>query len=255
MIMNILYRLKSGTENLNYGRHIVKQWAQDYLASHANDRCRLLDIGLGSAADVENIRTGKMDNAEYFGIENYAPSIQNARNLGIEVVEIDIESSSFPFAGGSFDIVVANQIIEHTKEIFWIYSEVARILKPGGIFIVGVPNLASLHCRTALLAGMQPPVIKTLGPHVRGFTKEGMREFAEINGYFRMHDYRGSNFYPFPPAVSKKLSSWFPQLAVSNFYLFERTSKEGSFLEILDQQFFETPYFRGAEADQSAGRL
>ena len=247
---NVLYRMKSGTEELNYGREIIRSWAVEGITGARDRAVSVLDIGLGEGKDLRNIQETLGREARYCGIESYPPSVERAKKSGIDVADIDIESTRFPYEDQSFDVVVANQVLEHTKELFWIFSEVARILKPGGVFIVGVPNLASLHNRTALLFGLQPPAIKTLGPHVRGFTKKAMQEFAETNGYFVLKDYKGSNFYPFPPALSKKLSRLLPQLAVGSFYRFERTEKGGCFLEILDQQFFETPYFRGVQKKQ-----
>ena len=141
--------------------------------------------------------------------------------------------------------MVANQILEHTKEIFFIVAEVGRILKPGGRFIIGVPNLASFHNRIALLFGKQPTTIDLLGPHVRAYTRDSFTHFLETNGYFRAIDFKGSNFYPFPPSISKRLSQWLPEWSVGSFYLVERTDKQGYFAEILDQKFFETPFYAG----------
>ena len=52
--------------------------------------------------------------------------------------------------------MIANQILEHTKEVFWIWHEIARVLAPQGQLILGVPNLASAHNRLLLLLGRQP---------------------------------------------------------------------------------------------------
>lgn len=65
-------------------------------------------------------------------------------------MQLNIERDPLPFADESVDIFMANQVLEHCKEIFWIFSEVSRCLKPGGCFIIGVPNLAALHNRLLL---------------------------------------------------------------------------------------------------------
>lgn len=145
------------------------------------------------------------------------------------------------------DFIIMNQILEHTKEIFWIFGEVSRVLKRGGGCIVGVPNLASLHNRIALLIGRQPTSIRALGPHVRGFTRKDFVKFIETDGYFKAEYFAGSNFYPFPRQVSRILARIFPNLAVSVFWGIRRTGKEGCFIHILDSRFYETPYYRGQE--------
>ena len=116
------------------------------------------------------------------------------------------------------------------------------MLKPHGICIVGVPNLASLHNRLLLLFGFHPTSIRMFGPHVRGITKRDFILFAEKGGYFKCKKAYGSNFYPFPPFIAKILSKIFPGGSVSLFFILERTKKEGVFSSILEEVFFEIPY-------------
>lgn len=138
-----------------------------------------------------------------------------------------------------------NQLLEHTKEIFWIFGEISRVLKPKGMCIVGVPNLASFHNRLFLCGGRQPTSIRMLGPHVRGITKKDFIDFIETDGFFKVTGFKGSNFYPFPCTIAKVLSKLFPSAAVSIFFQIQRTEREGNFLEVLDTRFFETPWWKG----------
>lgn len=84
-----------------------------------------------------------------------------------------------------------------------------------------------------------------MGPHVRGFCRRSFCEFVETDGYFKVKEIQGANFYPFPELVSKMLVKYFQNMSVSTFYLIERQEKEGYFKEILQNRFFETPYYRG----------
>ncbi|MEQ9366261.1 MAG: class I SAM-dependent methyltransferase [Leptospirales bacterium] len=264
MLRSLFTRLKSGTEYLNYGRDIIRHWGADlYAASPAisGDAFRVLDLGCGHGTDLKNIRdeietraepSGEREVAlpagpavELHGVESYPPYVAECRAAGIQTHALNIERDRFPGPEDSYDVIVANQILEHTKEIFWIFAEVARLLKPGGHFIAGVPNLASFHNRLLLLAGQQPTQIKSMSAHVRGFTKPDMREFAETGGLFRLTAFRGSNFYPLPPILSKPLARIFPTLAWGSFYLLQRTNARGSFLDCLggDDNFLETPFY------------
>jgi hypothetical protein len=108
-----------------------------------------------------------------------------------------------------------------------------------------VPNLASLHNRVLLAFGHQPSAIRVLSAHVRGFTRSGLTEFVETDGYFRVVESRGSNFYPLPPGAARRLSRWAPGLAVGLFMRCERTTRPGVFSEVLRTRSFETPYFVG----------
>lgn len=246
-LIGYLRQLKSGTEELNYGREIVERWAADHLRSLAAPG-RVLDIGVGLGADLLGIRRASPIPLELHGIECHAPYAAHAEQQGIAIERLDIEGERFPYADASIDLVVANQVIEHTKEIFFVFSEIARVLKPRGRAIVGVPNLASLHNRVALMLGLQPPAIRVLGPHVRGFVRDSFEEFLTAGGFFELEEYAGSNFYPLPPPVSQWMARIMPGLAVSSFYRLRRTGRGGSFVEVLDRQFFETPYYRGPGA-------
>ena len=243
-LISYLRRLKSGTEELNYGREIVARWAELHLRN-ANAPALILDIGTGRGDDLLNIKRACSMPLELHGIECYPPNVKHAEQQGIVVKSLDIEKERLPYPDANFDLVVANQIIEHTKEIFFIVSEVSRVLKTGGLAIIGVPNLASLHNRIALLLGLQPPAIQVLGPHVRGFTRSALGEFLEAGDFFALEESVGSNFYPLPPPMSQWMARLFPGLAVSSFYKLRRTDRRGTFIEVLDQHFFETPYYRG----------
>lgn len=247
-------KLKQGTESENYGRHILRKWGSENLVRFwKNDAARILkvlDLGCGHGSDLLNIQSdSRRLSAEVrmklFGVENYPPYIKECRQSGIETSAINIEKDRFPGNDASFDIILANQILEHTKEIFWITAEAARILRPGGLFLVGVPNLASFHNRLLLFFGEQPTAQQSFSAHVRTFTKPDFKRFAETGGYFQLKDVKGSNFYPFGLSISRPLSRIFPTFAWGIFFLLERTQKKGSFLECLsgDENFLETPFY------------
>lgn len=247
MVRRLLTRLKERSAILNYGRDIVAAWGGAYVRHSPNGSLRALDLGCGRhATDLLNLRVAAgARQLELFGVEYHAPSALEAQRKGVHVFALDIERDPLPAADASFDIVIANQVIEHTKELFWIFSEIARVLRPGGLLIVGVPNLASLHNRVLLLFGEQPSAIETLGPHVRGFTAPALRRFIEVGGFFKVVAVRGANFYPFPPAISRPLSRLLPTLSVGLFVAAVRQQTPGAFISALDARYYETAYYRG----------
>ncbi len=235
---------------LNYGRKIIAKWAKAYAIQRPGKTIRILDIGCGKGYDLANIKEGirSMNAAitvELYGIEYVPRSIQESKEKGITVYTLDLERDRIPVEDMFFDIVIANQILEHTKEIFWICSEISRALMSGGIFIAGMPNLAAFHNRLLLLFGEQPTSLEILSAHVRGYTIPGFKRFIQADNYFRVLETRGSNLYPFPPILSKALSRIFRGLSVTIFFLVERTNKHGVFHSILDSRSYETNFFRG----------
>jgi SAM-dependent methyltransferase len=67
---------------------------------------------------------------------------QYARDLGLDVQTGDLHSVDYPT--GQFDVAIVNHTLEHVANPRGFLEEVYRILAPGGIVVVGVPNFASL---------------------------------------------------------------------------------------------------------------
>lgn len=203
---------------LNYGRHLIDQFI-----NISNPFTSVLDIGAGSGVDLAIAKRINPASTLY-AIECYAPLAKLLKSNGIATCNINIENCVFPYSDESIDLVIANQILEHTKEVFWIFHEVSRILPVGGKFIVGVPNLASLHNRLLLAFGEHPTPIKTASAHIRGFTKNDLLSFVHscFPGGYKLVAFGGSNFYPFPPVVARPLAKLFPSMAWSIFFLLEK---------------------------------
>jgi SAM-dependent methyltransferase len=67
------------------------------------------------------------------------------RKLPDSVAKVGGEVTSLPFGDGSFDAVVAAEVIEHIPALDGALGEAARVLRPGGALIVTVPYRETLH--------------------------------------------------------------------------------------------------------------
>ena len=76
-----------------------------------------------------------------------------------------------------------------------------RVLRPGGVLVASVPNLASLHNRVLLALGRQPTSIRTRGPHVRGYTLREFRGLLALDGALEVCGVHGVGFHPLPPRL------------------------------------------------------
>jgi SAM-dependent methyltransferase len=248
----MLDKLRDNTSFLHFSTREIVAWSKEYVQQLPPDYVpRFLDIGLGSARDLLSIRQALGNRSvELIGIESQPSLVEQARLHKIETLSVNIETEAIPLANASLDVVIANHVAEHLKELFWFFGEISRLLKPGGIAMIGCPNLASWHNRAALLFGHQPPAAKLLGAHVRGITMSGFRDFIEHSGYFKVVRSKGSNFYFFPVPLNRLLERMFPSLCASMHFQLRRTDKPGSFLKILDEPIpgiGDTPYRRHAE--------
>ena len=249
-ILAHLADLKNSMRPDVFARREIAGWVRDYLRESGISRPRVLDIGLGGAHDLAELESAAGSlSIDILGIECNPERIAAARAQGIEVHAIDIESESIPVPDASLDVVTANHVVEHLKEVFFFFSEVSRVLKPGGIAIVGFPNLGAWHNRLALLFGAEPPCMRMLGSHVRGITIPGFKRFIEFGGFFMVERVQGRAFYLLPRGLGSIAGSTAPGLAAAVHFVVRRTTRPGTFIEALDMGIAgidDTPYRRSA---------
>jgi SAM-dependent methyltransferase len=77
----------------------------------------------------------------------------------------------FPVAGGAFDIVFFNHVIEHIPADEAALTTVARILAPGGIMVLGTPNEGAWWWQ---LAYRRAPEVRATTDHVHFYTAESI---------------------------------------------------------------------------------
>jgi SAM-dependent methyltransferase len=195
-----------------YGRHILKKVATNL----SIEKC--VDLGCGNGDDLMIIKdvAGAKD---LIGVDFGRWNADKLQAKGIEVVSLDLERDMLPFADKSVDFIIANQVLEHCKEIFWINHEI-RCLRPGGYLFLGVPNVLSFHNRLLGIFGFHPTQHKSLSAHVRPFSKRDIIQFySQIGGDFlEIKGFWGSQFYPFPKIIARPLSIVFPSSSFSIFF-------------------------------------
>lgn len=59
---------------------------------------------------------------------------------GTEWGTVNGDALHLPFADGSFDVIVASEVLEHLWATEWAMSELVRVLRPGGRIAVTVPS-------------------------------------------------------------------------------------------------------------------
>jgi len=119
-----------------------------------------------------------------------------------DFARIDIEEAAFPAADGHFDLVIWNRELITVKHVGPAMREVRRVLRPAGMLVVAVPNLAALHNRLLLLGGRQPTTLHIGGGHhVRGFTIPAMTRFLERDLGFQVLRVTGVGLAPFAGAA------------------------------------------------------
>ena len=226
-----------------YGSHVIESFFNKI--SSEKIVTKIIDLGAGEGRDL-SASNKYFNNAKKYGIET--PGHYSHKNNLYNSISMNIENQKIPFENEKISIIIANQVLEHTKELFWIMHEISRTLEIGGDLIIGVPNVLSFHNRLLMLFGVHPTQYKSYSAHVRPFSKNDFLNFINIcfpNGYFLQY-FKGSQFYPFPPLISKFMCSVFPNASFSIFFLLKKIKKyNNQFLDYLDTEKLETPFFKG----------
>lgn len=234
-------RLRTVDHGETYGRHILAAIAPTLSISTC------VDLGCGAGADLGIVQASHPQ-AQCYGVDFGDWNAAALRQKNITPLAVNIEAEPLPLADESMDLVIANQVLEHTKEVFWINHEIFRVLRVGGHLYLGVPNVLSLHNRLLGLAGVHPTSCKLLSAHVRPFSKDDTLLFyREVAGSCTtMAGFYGAQFYPFPRSLARPLARLFPAAAFSIFFLIQKTAPyQGEFIHHLSQITLETNFFRG----------
>jgi SAM-dependent methyltransferase len=156
------------------------------------------------------------------GVELLEHHADVARARGFEMIVADVDEG-LPVEDGSFQVVHANQIIEHVRRTDIFLGEIHRVLAPGGIACISTNNLASWHNVLSLMLGYQPPPAHVsdlvilgnpLNPedglphedigrtHLRLFTARSLCELCEHHG-LEVLSMETSGYYPLPPRLAR----------------------------------------------------
>lgn len=183
--------------------------------------CRVLDIGC-HRGDLTLRVAARVGTTHVAGLELMPEHVEVARRRGIDAVRGDVDEG-LPFPDASFDVIHANQVIEHVRRTDRFLSEVRRVLAPGGVVAISTNNLASWHNVASLALGLQPMpmhvsdeviVGNPLNPeqgdhhedlgrsHLRLFTARALSELAVYHG-LEVQDFRTVGYYPLPPSLAR----------------------------------------------------
>jgi methionine biosynthesis protein MetW len=143
-----------------------------------NPESKVLDLGCGDGKLLRLLMEFKK--VRGYGVEINPDFVTKCVDVGIPVVQGDIDTSLSEYADGTFDYVVLNQTLQATHNPEGIMREMLRI---GRRIIIGFPNFGNWKIRLKMLINGAMPVSATLPdkwyetPNIHLFT---MADFHEI---------------------------------------------------------------------------
>ena len=117
-----------------------------------HDPLMLCDLGCGDGRLAGSIAS-LFPQASVHGVD--APGFAMPNSEGMKIIESDL-NGRLPIESATYDLTMANQVIEHLHDTDVFLEEAFRITRPGGLIVISTENAASWHNIGATLLGWQP---------------------------------------------------------------------------------------------------
>lgn len=124
---------------------LIKRDFYQLLALSAYARGTLLDAGCGGGADAlafHHAAPGLQVRGVDVSSVSLPPAAAQPDSGRVAFYQSSLEQ--LPFGDASFDYIASHEVIEHVETPAIVISELARVLKGGGICVIATPNGASL---------------------------------------------------------------------------------------------------------------
>ena len=214
MIKNMLKHVHNNVVDLNHSNILKLVSSIGHSENFVDLGC---DDGVWTLAIAQAVGAGSVN-----GLEIVSVRAAQAKYRGVNVVIGDL-NEHLEFCNESFDLVHANQVIEHVADVDHFAKEVFRILKPGGYAVISTENASSWHNIFASILGWQMFSLTNMSglssgignplalhrgtaaefkswTHKTIFSLRGLSEFFGIHG-FEIIKSTGAGYYPLPAVV------------------------------------------------------
>lgn len=166
---------------------------------------RVLDFGCGDGQGVQALLEA---GADAYGVDVSPEAIAEAEL--IVPGRCLVGENHFPWPDAHFDFVVSNQVIEHVVDLDEAMAEVARVMKPGGVFLSVHPakwQPVEMHIFVPFAHWLPPGQLRQRWLafcFARGWGESNGATAEQQDAYLRDH-----TFYRSRAEIRRCLSPWF----------------------------------------------
>ena len=153
-----------------------------FLLAHVPAGARVLDVGCGEGRFTEALAE---HGARVVGIDVAEEPLRRAR---ARRPELDLRRvapvGAWPLADASFDVIWAGEVIEHVADTAGWLSEVRRVLRSGGVFLLSTPAHERLmRLALALSARAFEAHFDPRADHLRFYTRRALLRLLADFGF------------------------------------------------------------------------
>jgi len=132
---------------------IFNLFDRELLKFKTDTKIKVLDLGCAFGMMIFELarRHQKIYQSEFTGIDispdliEIAKKIQPSLNLNYNFFVADVEQGISDIENDAFDIIICSNVLEHLVNSKTAVEEIKRMLKPGGLAIIAVPNYEPLQ--------------------------------------------------------------------------------------------------------------
>lgn len=178
----------------NYWEHDIKggafgappQWSEENLLWHLNFfkgyiGKKVLDVGAGDGTFLNFLISNVHQIIKATALELSSEAIKKGRRLykRLEFKQGEIEKMKFP--NGTFDTVLAIEVVEHLLDVDRCLSEINRVLKRGGYLCVTTTDF-NLPKKVVIALFFWEKFFYPNTPHIRFFTRSTLTDICRKHG-------------------------------------------------------------------------
>lgn len=130
--------------NVTFAKYSMYWWSNRFFSAlarrHGRAGSRLLEVGCGLGHLVGQLEP----HFETCAVDINPWALRDARKVAPHTPLLVASAEELPYAAGAFGVILIKHIVEHLPNPEKAITELARLLEPGGLFILATPNLASL---------------------------------------------------------------------------------------------------------------